>query len=143
MHDHDHEHDHALSFDRRTFLAATSALSLFAMNDTAMAQQPAAGKGAPDKRLRQILAEFVVGFDLDNAPADVVARARVAFIDTIGVVDCRQSRGGFPYRRRDGEARRLGAAMHRHRAGVPRLAAAGGARQWRLNHAMDYDFTRS
>ena len=74
MHDHDHEHDHALSFDRRTFLAATSALSLFAMNDTAMAQQPAAGQGAPDKRLRQILAEFVVGFDLSKVPAEVVDR---------------------------------------------------------------------
>ena len=84
MNDHDHDRDNAPSFDRRTFLAATSALGLYAMNDTAIAQQPAV-KGAPDKRLRQMLAEFVVGFDLSKVPAEVVEHAREGFIDTIGV----------------------------------------------------------
>ena len=141
MHDHDHEHDHALSFDRRTFLAATSALSLFAMNDTATAQQPAAGKGAPDKRLRQILAEFVVGFDLKKVPPEVIDRARVAFIDTIGVsvagsheevahivAEMVKAEGSAPQCTVIGQSFRAS----------PQLAAlANGV----SNHAMDYDFT--
>jgi 2-methylcitrate dehydratase PrpD len=77
-------HDHAPSFDRRTFLAATSALGLFAMNEPAPAQ-PATAGGKRGKPLRQILAEFVVGFDLKQVPPDVIAAARTAFIDTVGV----------------------------------------------------------
>src|SRR3954469_21282255 len=72
------------SVDRRFVLARAAALTLVAASGSVLAQ-PGGGQAMPDKELRQKLAEFVVGFDLKNVPAHVVERARVAFIDSIGV----------------------------------------------------------
>ena len=78
------QHDHA--FGRRVFLAGSSALALTLGIRNASAQEtqtkPAAAGG---KELRQVLAEFIVAFDLKQVPADVVELARLGFIDTVGV----------------------------------------------------------
>src|SRR5260221_12990478 len=80
-------HDETRSLDRRQLLGA-GALTLGALTSlpgAAWAQQAlAAEPGA--KKLSQLLADFIAGFDLKNAPPDVIDRARVAFIDTMGVM---------------------------------------------------------
>src|SRR5215218_9654447 len=77
--------DNGYPFDRRLFLAGAGALAAMGANSAALAQQEGGKPAAPDKRLRQMLAEFVVGFDIKQVPPAVIDRARVAFIDTIGV----------------------------------------------------------
>ena len=85
------------SIDRRLFLGA-GASTLLAM--PALAQQgvtptkPAEAKpetkpAAPTgdtKRLSQVIADFVTGFDLKTVPPVVIDRARVAITDTVGVM---------------------------------------------------------
>ena len=66
-------------FDRRLFLAGVGSLSLLGASSAA-AQTTASGK-----ELRQLLAQFVVAFDVRRVPADVIELARLAFIDSIGV----------------------------------------------------------
>jgi 2-methylcitrate dehydratase PrpD len=81
----------ANSVDRRIFLGA-GASALLAAPGVALAQQKPAEESSerePADRARKvsrILAEFVAGFDLKQAPPDVIARARVGFIDTVGVM---------------------------------------------------------
>jgi 2-methylcitrate dehydratase PrpD len=55
------------------------------MAQAQQAAQPAAD-GASTIKPAQAIAEFIVNFDLKNVPAIVTDRARVAFIDTIGVM---------------------------------------------------------
>ena len=88
-----------------------------------------------------MLAEFVVGFDLKQVPPEVIERARVAFIDTIGVAvagsheevahivaEMVKAEGSSPQCTVIGQSLRAS----------PQLAAlANGV----ANHAMDYDFT--
>lgn len=76
------------SLDRRLFLGA-SALTLLGVSNAARAQQPAAAARASEadgKKLAQVLAEFIAGFDLKNVPPEVIDRARVGFTDTMGVM---------------------------------------------------------
>ncbi len=78
-------HDDLL--DRRLFLGA-GALTLGALTSlpgAAWAQVPSTGE-AGAKPLSRLLAEFIAGFELRNAPPEVIDRARVAFIDTMGVM---------------------------------------------------------
>src|ERR1700730_4904584 len=89
------------SIDRRLFLGAGASTL---MGLPALAQQTGAEATKPNeprpatpaapqgKRLGQGVAEFVVGFDLKDAPPEVINRARVAFTDTVGVMlaGCRQ-----------------------------------------------------
>ena len=128
-------------FDRRLFLAGTGALALAATGGVASSQPAGHTAAAPNRRLRQMLADFVVGFDLKAVPAEVIARARVAFIDTIGVaiagsheevshivVEMVKLEGSVP------QATIIGQSVR----ASPQLAAlANGV----ANHAMDYDFT--
>ena len=72
-------------FDRRLFLAGSGALALLTTGNAAFAQGEGGKAAASDRRLRQMLADFVVGFDIKQVPPEVIERARVAFIDTIGV----------------------------------------------------------
>src|SRR6185369_8025930 len=75
------------AIDRRLFLGA-GALTLGALTnlpDLAWAQAPGAGE-AGAKQISRLLAEFIAGFELKNAPPEVIGRARVAFIDTMGVM---------------------------------------------------------
>src|SRR5262249_61297870 len=70
--------------DRRQVLGAT-ALTLMAASSAAHAQQEkptVADTAKPTQRV----AEFVAGFELKQAPALAIERARTAFIDTVGVM---------------------------------------------------------
>jgi 2-methylcitrate dehydratase PrpD len=128
------------SFDRRLFLAGSGALALLGTSSAARAQE--GGKpAATDRRLRQVLAEFVVSFDLTQVPAHVVERARVAFIDTIGV-----SVAGSHEEvahivaemvNAEGSSAQCTVIGQSLRASPQLAALANGV----ANHAMDYDFT--
>jgi len=129
--------------DRRFFLGASAlALSSLAgpgLRGTAFAQQQPAEPGA--KKITQVLAEFIAGFDLKTVPAEVIDLARAGFIDTMGVmlagsreevshlvVDMVKLEGATPVASIVGQSLRAS----------PQLAAlANGV----AAHAMDYDFT--
>jgi 2-methylcitrate dehydratase PrpD len=66
-------------FDRRLFLAGSAAAVLLPRAGHA---QPSGGTAMLSKRI----AEFTVGFDLKAAPPLAIERARLAFIDTVGVM---------------------------------------------------------
>ena len=86
------------SIDRRKLFIGAGASTLLAM--PALAQQgtrdaksgdakPVDAKpsaGIPAKRLSEVIADFVTGFDLEKAPPELIDRARVAITDTIGVM---------------------------------------------------------
>ena len=110
---------------------------------TAQAQQaaPAAAGSAAAIKPAQAIAHFIVNFDLKNAPPVVVDRARVAFIDTVGVMlagsqhpptgivcDMIKLEGSAP------AATIVGRPM---RASAQLAALANGV----SGHAMDYDLT--
>ncbi len=132
--------DKAFGIDRRLVLGSAAALALAGTSMTASGEG-AKSPPAPSKRLRQKLADFVVGFDPKTVPAEVVARARVAFIDSIGVAvagaheevshivaEMVRAEGSLPQCTVIGQSLRAS----------PQLAAlANGV----ANHAMDYDFT--
>jgi 2-methylcitrate dehydratase PrpD len=134
------DQDNGIPFDRRLFLAGASALALAGSSDAAPAQQQG-GKPAVERPLRQALAEFVTAFDLKQVPPVVIDRARVAFVDTIGVsvagaheevahivAEMVKAEGSAPQCTVVGQSLRAS----------PQLAAlANGV----ANHAMDYDFT--
>ncbi len=134
--------DNTPSFDRRFVLGAGAAtlgaLTSSAMRTDAVAQPSGTAGG---KKIVQLLAEFVSDFDLKAAPPEVVERARVAFIDTTGVMlagsreevthlalDMVKAEGAAPVASIAGQSLRTS----------PQLAAlANGV----AAHAMDYDFT--
>ena len=70
--------------DRRLFLAA-SASTLIGASTGALAQQPPAPKPSAEAgeggRPTQLVAEFVAGFDLKQAPVLAIDRGRTAFVD--------------------------------------------------------------
>jgi 2-methylcitrate dehydratase PrpD len=130
------------SIDRRLFLRA-SALTLGAATGLPglASAQPSAPAGRDGKQVRRLLAEFIAGFELKNAPPEALDRARVAFIDTMGVmlagsreevshlvVDMVKLEGATA------QASIIGQSIRTS----PQLAAlANGV----AGHAMDYDFT--
>ena len=84
------------SIDRRAFLGASTA-TILGLPSMAQAQQSGAAPSAATatgaavaagnrKTLSELIADFVTGFELKDAPPIVIERARVAFIDTIGVM---------------------------------------------------------
>ena len=81
------------SLDRRIFVGATTA-ALLGLPNIGSAQQkssePAAATGnvvVPNAlNPSKTIADFVTGFDLQHAPPLVIDRARVAFVDTVGVM---------------------------------------------------------
>jgi 2-methylcitrate dehydratase PrpD len=136
-------HEQSRGIDRRIFLG-TSALALIGASGVARAQQPGASgasAAAGAKPISRQLAEFIAGFELKNAPTEVIDRARVAFIDTMGVmlagsreevahlaVEMVKLEGATPSASVVGQSLRTS----------PQLAAlANGV----AAHAMDYDFT--
>ena len=137
-------HDGSSSVDRRTLLGA-GAVSLLAAAGPAGAQQgtapapkPAAGEAI---RLSERVAEFVTGFDLKTVPPKAIEQARMAFVDTTGVmlagnrsepaaIVCEMVRaeGAAPAASVVGQSLRTS----------PQLAAlANGV----AGHALDFDFT--
>jgi 2-methylcitrate dehydratase PrpD len=135
--------DDSNAVDRRSFLGG-SAMALLAVSE-ALAQQPSVGTPRPGgedaKKVTAVLAEFVAWFDLKAAPSEAIDRARVAFIDSMGVMlagsreevshlicDVVKLEGATPSASIVGQSLRTS----------PQLAAlANGV----AGHAMDYDFT--
>src|SRR5262245_57227176 len=126
--------------DRRLFLGG-SALSLLAASG-ASAQQP---KAEPPKaeaaKPGQIIAEFVTGFELKQAPPLVLDRARVAFIDTLGVMlaGSREPASDIvcDMIKLEGSAPAASIVGQSLRTSPQSAALANGV----AGHAMDYDFT--
>jgi 2-methylcitrate dehydratase PrpD len=86
------------------------------------------------RKLSQSIADFIVGFDLKNAPPVVIERARVAFVDTVGsqAASCRPptffatSSSSKARRRRQPSS----GAHCAHRPGSPRSPTASPATPW-------------
>jgi 2-methylcitrate dehydratase PrpD len=129
--------------DRRVFLGATAA-SVLGLPSVAVAQQqPSAGaaSAAPSEPVTEIIADFIVGFDLKNAPPAAIERARTAFVDTVGVM---LAGSQLPPANIVAEVVRLTASapaatiVGRPLRAAPQLAAlANGV----AGHDMDFDFT--
>ncbi|MFZ1093618.1 MAG: MmgE/PrpD family protein [Xanthobacteraceae bacterium] len=134
--------------DRRILLGATTAALLGVPNISSAQQkspEPVAAKGnvvIPNAvNPSRIIADFVTGFDLQHAPPLVIDRARVAFVDTVGVMlagsqlppadivcDVIKSEGSAP----------TATIVGRSLRAAPRLAAlANGV----SDHTMDFDLT--
>jgi 2-methylcitrate dehydratase PrpD len=133
--------DHVYPLDRRHFLGA-SALTLGALTNIGLPAIAWAQSSEPGgKKLSQLIADFIAGFDLKSVAPEVIDRARVAFIDTTGVMlagsreevahlicDVVKLEGATPTASVVGQSLRTS----------PQLAAlANGV----AAHAMDYDFT--
>jgi 2-methylcitrate dehydratase PrpD len=136
------------SLDRRIFLGASTA-TLLGIPGISVAQPkpseqtPAKGSApvADGPKPSQIIADFVTGFDPKNAPPIVIERARVAFVDTVGVMlagsqlppadivcDVVKLEGSTP----------AATIVGRPLRASPQLAAlANGV----ADHAMDFDLT--
>ena len=129
------------SIPRRLFLGG-SAMALIgasaaqAQTEPTPPQMPAGGK-----TLSRILAEFTVGFDLKQAPPEVIERARVAFIDTLGVMLAGSQEHISAIVREmvktEASAPRATVVGSSLRASPQLAALANGI----AGHAMDYDFT--
>ena len=131
------------AIDRRIFLGA-GASALLAAPGVALAQQSTAvevPKSDKAKPLSRVIAEYVAGFDLKGVPAEVIDRARVAFIDTIGVMlaGSRQdvSRILCDMVKLEGSAPSASIVGQSLRASPQLAALANGV----AAHAMDYDLT--
>lgn len=129
--------------DRRTFLGVSAASVLGLPNVAVAQQQPPPGdiSAAQSEPVSEIIADFIVGFDLKNAPASAIERARTAFVDTVGVM---LAGSQLPPADIIGEVVRLTASapavtiVGRPLRAAPQLAAlANGV----AGHDMDFDFT--
>src|SRR5262250_1700069 len=100
----------------------------------------APGEAGAKQTSRQ-LADFIAGFELKNAPPDVIDRARVAFIDTMGVMlaGSREEVAHLAVEMVKLEgATQTASIVGQSLRTSPQLAAlANGV----AAHAMDYDFT--
>src|SRR4051812_30373173 len=79
------------AFDRRVFLGASTGILLGLPSISLAQQQTPAGpdkssEPRPTRAPSQAIADFVTGFDLKSAPSIVIERARIAFVDTVGVM---------------------------------------------------------
>ena len=99
-------------------------------------------QGAPPKtRLAEVIAKYAVEYDFAKAPDAVVAAARTAFVDTIGVMLAGSHE----------EVARIALKIILEEGGTPRATIVGSARRTSLQsaalangvaaHAMDFDFT--
>src|SRR5262245_934356 len=129
-------------FDRRQFVGA-GALALIHLPGLALAQEPPSpSRGETDaKRLSQLIADFVVSFDLKELPPVGIERIRVAFIDTVGVMlaGSRTHAAGIALDivKTEGSAPAASIVGQSLRASPQLAALANGV----AGHALDYDFT--
>jgi 2-methylcitrate dehydratase PrpD len=137
------DQDTANSIDRRRFLGA-SALTLGALVASGLAggaQAQVPRPGADARKLAQVIAEYVAGFDLKNVPPEVINRARVGFIDTMGVMlaGSREEVAHLALEmvKLEGSTPAAGIVGQSQRASAQLAALANGV----ASHAMDYDFT--
>jgi 2-methylcitrate dehydratase PrpD len=134
------------SIDRRLMLGM-SASTLLGMPGMALAQQEAGkpgnsgGSSGDGKKLSQLIADFIVAFDLKSVPPEVIERARVGIIDTVGVMlaGCRQdvSRILCDMVKLEGSAPSTSVVGQSFKTSPQLAALANGV----AAHAMDYDFT--
>jgi len=135
------------AMDRRLFLGA-GAMTVLGMPGIARAQQSAAegsagpgGPPPPARRLSERIAEFIIGFELKEAPPEVIERARVGLIDTVGVMlaGCRQdvSRILGEMVKLEASAPSASVVGQSFKASAQLAALANGV----AAHAMDYDLT--
>ena len=130
------------AIDRRTLLGASAAALLMASQgargEDAKAPPPTVPGG---KKLSELIADFVVGFDLKTAPPLAIERTRLAFTDTIGVmlagsqehvaqIACEMVKA-------EGSAPAVSVVGQSFRASPQLAALANGV----AAHAMDYDFS--
>jgi 2-methylcitrate dehydratase PrpD len=124
--------------DRRVFLGGSAAAMLALPNRGSAQTMSSTGSR---KALSAELAEFIVGFELKSAPALAVERARLAFIDTLGVMLA----GSHT------EPAEIVAAMVKAEGAAPAVSVAGQAFRSSPQlaalangvalHALDFDFT--
>jgi 2-methylcitrate dehydratase PrpD len=127
--------------DRRLFVGA-GALTLASLSSRAFAQQSPTGAAMADsKTISQVVADYVAGFDLKSAPPAAIDRARIAFIDTIGVMLAGSHE----------EVSHLAVEMVKDEASAPQAMIVGQSLRASpqlaalangvASHAMDYDLT--
>ena len=127
--------------DRRLFVGA-GALTLASLSSRAFAQQSPTGAAMADaKTISQVVADYIAGFDLKSAPPVAIDRARIAFIDTIGVMLAGSHE----------EVSHLAVEMVRDEASAPQATIVGQSFRASpqlaalangvASHAMDYDLT--
>ena len=121
-------------WDRRHVLAGGSAF--LAAPGIGRAQTP-----APRSRLADVIAKYAVAYDFSKAPEAVVEAARVAFIDTIGVMlaGSREEVAGIARKIiiEEGGTPRATIVGSKQRSSLQSAALANGV----AAHAMDFDFT--
>ena len=123
---------HAACWSRRLFMAAgASSFAAPAIAQTVARKRP----------LAEMIADYAVSYDFSNAPAAVVEAARVAFIDTLGVMlagSHEEVAHIAAEMARDEQSAPLAGVVGRDFRASPQLAAlANGV----AAHAMDYDFS--
>jgi 2-methylcitrate dehydratase PrpD len=127
--------------DRRLFLGAGAA-TLIGAAGTARAQAPqAAGAGAAALKPTTRVVDFVADFDLKTVPALAIERARLAFIDTLGVMlaGSRSEPATIVLElvRAEGAAPAVSIVGQSPRSSPQLAALANGV----ASHALDFDFT--
>ena len=131
----------ASGVDRRLFLATTAASLVIASGDGALAQEQKRASAANGPALAQAIAQFTLAFDLKSAPPELVARSRIAFIDTIGVMLGGAHEDVAALARNmimaEESAPRATIASSALRTSPQLAAMANGV----AAHAMDYDFS--
>jgi 2-methylcitrate dehydratase PrpD len=138
------------SVDRRSFVGG-STLAVLGMASAAhaQAQAPSKGeskakgkaKGGNSVRVSQTIADFVTSFDLKTVPQPVIDRARMVFIDTVGVMLAgsheESSHLIAAMVKAEGSAPQASIVQEDLRASPQLAALANGV----AAHGMDYDFT--
>src|SRR6266404_459643 len=135
--------------DRRTLLGAGAA-AVVTMSPArgaetkaqlGVAAAAANAESEPKKKLSELIADFVVGFDLKNAPPLAIERTRLAFTDTLGVMlaGSREhvTQIACEMVKQEGGAPAAGVVGQSFRASPQLAALANGV----AAHAMDYDFS--
>lgn len=127
---------------RREFIGIAGSAALVAPGP--VLAQVAGSKGGTvvaDVNPAQAIADFIVNFDLKNVPQIVIDRARIAFIDTTGVMIA-----GSHHEPTDivcemikleGSAAQATIVGRKERASLQHAALANGV----SGHALDFDFT--
>ena len=79
------QHDRSCIRVDRRFVLVTGG-GLLASAGAGFAQDLSQNGVRPNRTTADLIATFVAGFDIDKAPPELIERARIAFVDTIGVM---------------------------------------------------------
>jgi len=127
------------TIDRRQLLA-TSGAALLAMSGAARAEDKAM-PAAESKKLSELIADFIVNFDLAAAPPLALERTRLAFTDTMGVMLAgsreKVSELACDMVKQEGAAPAASVVGQSFKTSPQLAALANGV----AAHAMDYDFS--